>query len=266
VSPADAENFWSDPPESVAPSPDQLDVWRLRLSLHRELLQQFEPMLDDSQRQRASEFRFPELRERYILRHGLLRLVLACYVQRLPGEIRFEIGAHGKPRLTPEFGAVHFNLSDSGDLAVIAVAGAEVGIDVEQVNQRQPPLEIVPQLHESERLAVETSDLLRRAEVLYQIWVRKEAYLKCRGEGIGVVQLHKFAVPCADSAGKSLWQIPIEDGAFHGCDFVAAQNALACVVSRKSIGALRLFDASPSWAQRTLRSFERHKYLLALAR
>jgi hypothetical protein len=102
--------------------------------------------------------------------------------------------------------------------------------------------------------------------VLYQIWVRKEAYLKSIGAGLGLVQLHKFDVPCSTLGGNSFWQIQTADGKFHGCDFVAGHDCIASVVSRAPFESVRLFDAPPTWAQRTLHSFERHKYLLASSR
>ncbi len=260
-------NSWIEPPETVGAEAHTLDVWRVRLSQHFASLEQLESLLDEREHQRAAAYRFPELRQRYIGRHGVLRLILACYTGKLPSDIQFEFGPSGKPKLPPHFGAVQFNLSDSGDIAVIAVAGdAEVGVDVEQINRSRPPLEILPQLAPSEQIAVEAAEPSRRAGALYQIWVRKEAYLKSIGAGLGLVQLHKFAVPCAGPGDNSFWQMATADGTFHGCDFVADHDFMVSAVSPAPFGSVRLFDASVAWAQRTFHSFERHKYLLASAR
>ncbi len=66
----------------------------------------------------------------------MLRLLLARYLDADPRELRFELGAHGKPAL--EGGAdLRFNLSPSGELLLVAVAtGMEVGVDVEVAPER----------------------------------------------------------------------------------------------------------------------------------
>ena len=48
-------------------------------------------------RERAARFRFPEHRDRFIAGRGLLRGLLAAYLDRPAAALRFEQGPHGKP-------------------------------------------------------------------------------------------------------------------------------------------------------------------------
>ena len=76
-----------------------------------------------------------------------------------PAEIVLEAGVGGKPQ-TAEPTPVRFNLSHSGELALVAItAGREVGVDVERTDPKRPP-------------------------AFYRSWVRHEARAKCTGAGI----------------------------------------------------------------------------------
>ncbi|HKO39194.1 MAG TPA: hypothetical protein VJU14_12580 [Solirubrobacterales bacterium] len=89
-----------------------------------------------------------------------LRRVLAVYLREQPQEIELTRGKHGKPRLAADSARLEFNLSHSGDLALVAVSGTlEVGIDVERMRPR-------------------------REEAFYWRWACREARLKCLGIGL----------------------------------------------------------------------------------
>lgn len=91
---------------------------------------------------------------------GALRRVLAVYLQERPERIRLERGAHGKPRLAGVATPLEFNLSHSGEIALVVVSGElEVGVDVEWVRPR-------------------------REEAFYWSWVCQEAHVKCLGIGL----------------------------------------------------------------------------------
>ena len=96
-----------------------------------------------------------------------------------PATSTFAIGPHGKPELPGS--ALRFNLSHSGDRALIALAsGVEVGVDVERTARRSRAVERT--LTAGERAAMRGAD--RHVELL-QIWCRKEALAKALGGGLG---------------------------------------------------------------------------------
>ncbi len=54
-------------------------------------------MLTADEVTRADRFHFDRHRRRFIVRRGVLRLLLAEYLERQPEELRFEEGEKGKP-------------------------------------------------------------------------------------------------------------------------------------------------------------------------
>jgi 4'-phosphopantetheinyl transferase len=140
-----------------------------------------ERLLDAGEIERANRFRFPHLRERYVLSHGVLRVLLGRFST---GELKFVIGEKGKPRLADS--TVAFNMSHSGAFAAYAFAdGIELGVDIEEMRP----------LHDLERTARRTfssgecDDLFTRSgEALiagfYDLWTRKEAFIKALGLGL----------------------------------------------------------------------------------
>ena len=87
---------------------------------------------------RAASFAFRSDRRRYTAAHVMLRRVLSGYVDIPPSSLIFRrepCPRCGKPTGRPAlpFGyGLHFSLAHSGDAVVIAVAGQQVGVDVEQ--------------------------------------------------------------------------------------------------------------------------------------
>jgi 4'-phosphopantetheinyl transferase len=96
------------------------------------------------------------------------------------------LGPAGKPFLADQNPALQFNLSDSGDLALIGFArGCDLGVDIEFVKRMADTEMIASRFFSPE----ECSDLLGLAEeertaAFFRCWTRKEAYLKALGDGL----------------------------------------------------------------------------------
>ena len=118
-------------------------------------------------------------RRAWIVARAALRIVLAGHLGLHPADVELGAGEHGKPEITGA--ALRFNLSHSGDLALIALTEhAEVGIDVERTSRRSRAVERT--LTPGERAALDGRD--RHTELL-QVWCRKEALAKAGGGGLG---------------------------------------------------------------------------------
>ena len=105
--------------------------------------------------------------------------VLRAY---LGAEPRIEVGPHGKPRVH----GLHFNLSHSGHLRVLAVARHEVGVDVEIVSDRGDVNELAAiglPADQAAHIAAVPAD--QRNTVFHRLWVRYEA--RCKLHGVGLV-------------------------------------------------------------------------------
>lgn len=115
--------------------------------------------LPTAERERAAELLGEGARRRWVAARWALRSVLGGYLEREPATIGLRSGSHGKPALAAPDAPLRFNLSHSGELALIAVAGeVEVGVDVQLIGSR--PAEF------------------------YAEWARREAVAKCHGTGL----------------------------------------------------------------------------------
>ena len=110
--------------------------------------------------------------------------------------IRYAYGAQGKPCLS-DYPQVYFSLSHSGALAVLALADAEVGIDVQE-NRGFNEKVAKRFYHEDEQkmiARVETEE--EREKMFYQLWTGKEAYIKFTGEGMAR-DFRTFSIDCTE--------------------------------------------------------------------
>ncbi len=179
--------IWSSPPDDVTLQSHQVDVWRVSLDLPVDSVKLLASSLSVDESQRAARFHFAGDKNRYIVAHGALRGILARYLCCEPHQLSFSRGKYGKPALISGEG-MEFNLSHSGDYALIAVArGGRVGIDIERMRENT----------EWERMAhryfseCEVSELMslppeHRIVAFFNCWTRKEAYIKAHGLGLSL--------------------------------------------------------------------------------
>jgi 4'-phosphopantetheinyl transferase len=145
-------------------------------------------LLSADERDRLSRLRLDADRRRYGSAHGALRLLLGRYLGQDPRDLAFAAGAHGKPYLASA-PAIEFNLTHSGDLALIAVSSNRpVGVDVESLGRRTLD---VPSLARRVLCPREHHWLSRieqrsRLHAFLQLWACKEAVSKAAGAGFSI--------------------------------------------------------------------------------
>ena len=93
-------------------------------------------------------------------------------------EITIGYGAHGKPYVQNE-PDIHFNLSHSGDYVLAVFGPVEIGCDIQMIGEA----------HRNDRIAARffterEQKALAEGIDFYRIWVRKESYIKCTGNGM----------------------------------------------------------------------------------
>ncbi|MEP7152617.1 MAG: 4'-phosphopantetheinyl transferase superfamily protein [Nitrospira sp.] len=166
-----------------------MHVWFCDLSRHELDRAALVALLSTDEQHRAARFAFDRDRQRFMLSHGLLRLILGRYVGEETGQIQFEMGAHGKPSLRRRAHTcqpIEFSLSHSGQYAVVAVAdGRAVGVDVEVCRPDVDALKLAQRFFapgESQRIAQVHAQ--EQPGMFYRYWTGKEAYLKGRGVGL----------------------------------------------------------------------------------
>jgi 4'-phosphopantetheinyl transferase len=174
--------------EEFALTPSEVHVWLVDLRLDSESLAELRRTLSADEENRAQRFRSAVDKDRFIASHGILRTLLARYSLQQPRQLSFSEGPNGKPALTAGSNdkAMEFNLTHSGDHALIAIAsGREVGVDSERVIEQDDHEKIARRFFSPLELAsfLEYPDT-ERTEAFFRHWVRKEAYLKARGFGL----------------------------------------------------------------------------------
>ena len=136
---------------------------------------------------RAAGFHFQQDRERFLAARGLLRHILAGYLDTEPGRLGFGYARMGKPFLLEHRG-LHFNLSHAASELILGVArGSELGVDIEGVFSETVMHEVCGTvLSHPERAAFEKLDADLRRDWFVRLWTRKEAYIKADGAGMSL--------------------------------------------------------------------------------
>jgi 4'-phosphopantetheinyl transferase len=163
--------------------PDEIQVWWTSVPGTDPQIEDLCRLLDESERRRADRFRVAAARRRFIGARAFLRLILGRTIGVGAEDVTFAYGTHGKPRLAA--GGPHFNSTDSGDFVVVALAGDEIGVDVE-VERPMTRLERLARriCTDREIRALERTSNADRNAALLRLWTSKEAGLKAVGIGL----------------------------------------------------------------------------------
>jgi 4'-phosphopantetheinyl transferase len=167
---------------------DEIHIWCTSLDQPTSLLERLVCTLSIDERARAGRFYFEEDRKRFIIRHGILRMILGYYLGVKAGELQFSHGRNGKPRLADTFRnrTIPFSMSSSEGLALYGFTrNREIGIDVECVRDI-PEMDQIAELifSAAEALAYHALPEHLKREVFFASWTRKEAFLKATGDGL----------------------------------------------------------------------------------
>ena len=172
------------PPAPHPPAPGEVHVWRIPLRPPAPVVQALRATLDAEERERADRFRMQHLTVRFVTGRGAQRDILGRYLGAAPAALRFTVGEYGKPALHPP--RLRFNLSNSGDLALLAVAGAgDVGVDVEETRAMPDAEGIARRMYSAaEQRALFALPPAEREAAFLRVWTRKEAFIKAQGSGV----------------------------------------------------------------------------------
>jgi 4'-phosphopantetheinyl transferase len=167
---------------------DEAHVWQVALNMPSERVDELQQLLTDDEQQRADRFYFERDRRAFIIGRGLLRTILGHYLDANSTQIAFQYNRHGKPSLAANGEALHFNVSHSGDIALLAfVRGRGIGVDVEYMRPELDFEKVAARVFSTEELAaLRKAPAERRREAFFNGWTRKEAYIKAHGQGVSL--------------------------------------------------------------------------------
>jgi 4'-phosphopantetheinyl transferase len=204
----------------------RIDLWQF--SLVNELPNAMQ-ILNADEIARTERFYFSRHQRRFSTARATLRIILARYLNTHPARLEFSYNSHGKPKVINS-ARLQFNLSHSGDLAVLAVGkGFPMGIDIEKYSAR--PYEGIAKSsfsdHEFEEF-MKVPQALKPA-IFFHIWSQKEAFIKACGLGLAY-PTKNFSVPTSMPT-KQLVDDPLHNMTWHLRSFmpeVACSGALCC--------------------------------------
>jgi 4'-phosphopantetheinyl transferase len=198
---------WLAAPENLFLDHDEVHVWYEDFALLSAVeISQNSQILSADETEKARRFRFEKDRNNYINARSWLRKIIGNYLQIHPASLRFGYGEHGKPWLKNEAGNPHFlqfNLSHSEGVVICAIVQERaVGIDVEALRAEDSYDKIAENFFsKNERQALQTIAPEFQAAAFFNIWTRKEAYLKARGDGL-IFPLDEFDVSANSDEAK----------------------------------------------------------------
>ena len=163
-----------------------VDVWHGDMLLKQSEEDYYWALLNDDEKQKADTFSRSELQKKYVKTLGILRKILASYLDIEPKFIDIKKGDYGKPYLAED--CVNFNLSHTGNKFVLAVGNVgDMGIDLEQHRDRKNLSGLVAKcFSEEESIYWNSLSDMQKTQMFFRFWVRKEAFVKAVGRGIAL--------------------------------------------------------------------------------
>jgi 4'-phosphopantetheinyl transferase len=219
-------------------------VWRVSLDPGGALLEKLKAHLSADEHERAGRFYFENLRRRFVVARGALRVLLGQFSDSPPGNIDFDYAQHGKPYLAGS--RLRFNLSHAHELALIAVAlDREVGVDIEHVR----PLEDAEAIARRFFSSAEVEQYLALPEMeqpraFFNCWTRKEAYIKAIGDGL-TFPLDQFEVSLAPGEAailRAVYPQPEEVQRWKLADLEPGEAYIGAVIAEGQEWELRLYE------------------------
>jgi len=217
-----ALSFIKLPPLDLKLKDGEVHIWFGALDQAVSEMDRFIHSLSIDERMRAGRFHFQKDRKRFIVRHGMLRMILGQYLSVEACELRFYQGKNGKPAITETFGngTIQFNLSHSNEIALFAFTrGREIGVDIEYIHDISEMEQIAERF-----FSIKENEVFRslpknqKREAFFKGWTCKEAFVKALGDGLSW-PLDKFDVSLVpgepanlsriegDSRERSRWSI-----------------------------------------------------------
>jgi 4'-phosphopantetheinyl transferase len=142
--------------------------------------------LADDERARAARFLRPDDGIRYAATRMALRQAIGATLGVEPGRLRFSYDDVGRPAVIDAPAGFDFNVSHSGDFALIAWARTRrVGVDIESKRDRRDWRALAKTVFgPHDHLTVDALPPHAQADAFFDVWTAKEALLKAIGVGI----------------------------------------------------------------------------------
>jgi 4'-phosphopantetheinyl transferase len=187
-------------PRCLSLPPKAVQVWVLKESLVEIACRALAPLLAQDELARAGAYRQERHRQRFIARRGLLRWLIALYLDCPARSLRFELSTCGKPSLGgPQAGRLAFSVSQAESMALLAFTATAftaftastaftrqgaIGVDVEQVVPGIDAAGVAREVFSGMEQKALAAQAGADPGAFFRTWSRKEALLKAVGTGL----------------------------------------------------------------------------------
>jgi len=164
----------------AAPAADEAHVWFAKPDDLPWSLAELGDVLTPDERDRAARYKAGTVREQFTASRGLLRRLLGSCLGVAPHAVPITYVLNGKPVLACR--SLHFNVSHTHGLMMIALASRRIGVDVERTRAVPDAAGLVSRFFSP----AEQDSYLRlpescRERAFFRGWVCKEAVIKAAG-------------------------------------------------------------------------------------
>jgi len=149
-------------------------------------------VISSEEQRTASSLRNSADTRNYIIRHGVLRIILGNYTNEEPEKISLFTRKNGKPQLDPHGSNsdISFNLSHTKEMVLIGISHKhQIGVDIVKLDpffQYHDIAEYI--LTPPEKEVIQRVEHALRYQVFFRIWALKEAILKATGGTLAMMK------------------------------------------------------------------------------
>jgi len=168
---------------SLQISGNDIHIWLANINQQSIGVDKLRLLLSANELERAGGFRFAVDRNRFVVSHGLLRIILSAYTNLRPEFLNFGHTDYGKPYLSNCEINIAFSMSHSRDYAFYGLAsGGEIGVDIEFIRN----MEDIDKIAESyfpknDRLTIGRLPKEQKQKAFFECWTQREAFIKAIG-------------------------------------------------------------------------------------
>lgn len=157
-------------------------VYNIHVPDYLHLVKDLIVFLEAFEKEKALKYYKETDKNRFIICRSLLKFALAYHTQSNVYDISIKLLPNKKPYL-PTHPNVFFNISHSGEYAVLAISTLPIGIDIEYLDYNYNTQDTLSHIfNENEIHFINNADC--KIKAFFNLWTRKEAFVKALGKGI----------------------------------------------------------------------------------